>query len=175
MAKRLCYEIKHTDCGLSWLARLTSSQAGKQCASQHQPSNSQDFFFIVPTKLPRADLAALQAGSSRAESPDEPQPQRNRLHVRPHGSSGEVRLQKEIFHAVTDLGISRPFAKVCEPKLVTYHFLVAFAGEPRASAAFRSSCSKADAMRSISAGVRPSFFASLRHVATACPTCPAIS
>jgi hypothetical protein len=42
------------------------------------------------------------------------------------------------------------------------------------NAACRSSCSNADAMRSISALVRPSFAASFRHFATACPTCAAI-
>src|SRR6266403_1500191 len=54
-----------------------------------------------------------------------------------------------------------------------HHFLVPFVGDTGANAAFRSSCSKADAMRSISPGVRPSFAATFRHLATACPTSPA--
>src|SRR6267154_6463729 len=43
-----------------------------------------------------------------------------------------------------------------------------------ARAAFRSSCSKADAMRSISPLVRPCRAASERHLETALPTCAAI-
>jgi len=39
------------------------------------------------------------------ESPDEPHPHPNQLDVRPQGGPAEVRLQKEIFHAVKDLVI----------------------------------------------------------------------
>src|SRR5438445_11522696 len=44
-----------------------------------------------------------------------------------------------------------------------------------ARAAFRSSCSNADAMRSISPLTRPCRAASLRHVETALPICAALS
>jgi hypothetical protein len=37
------------------------------------------------------------------ESPDEPYTHQNQLDIRPQGGSEEVRLQKEIFHAVNDL------------------------------------------------------------------------
>jgi hypothetical protein len=73
----------------------------------------------------------------------------------------------------TNADITNRFEEI-DPLARTHHFFVTRKGEASDRAALKSSCSNADAMRSISTGAMPSFFASRRQVATASPTCPAI-